>query len=600
MLFLGDLIKVPIVFTKVFRYVYCDSELHDCTIMDFAVKERNVVILGKVGSGKKTLGNHICGANIFRHEQGVLGAGNVGVHYGERTKGDTLYRIQIVDTESLQTGYNDPIPHIRKRFTTVHLIIFVIPHGRYTDESHASLLHAVESLNKRARSVSALVITHCEGMTDVQRRSITTEFRNNARSSQVVNFMEKGTYAVGFPDISTLPPHVKSVLQNEIAVDATKITQLVENCYNSLGIEELVRQASKQPFQRSSATAAMQLKTTDKYREVTAGKPREDMSMFSQPSQLQSSPRFQRDSQPMMPVCQEDQLIDLHEDDSAINTPSTLSPNPLKIQSSPRFQRDSQPMMPVCQEVNLIDLHEGHSTINTPSTLCTKSVLILGKVGSGKKTLGNHIAGEVILRNTTTTSSMASVTRDVGMFVGTFKERDTIYRILTCDTESLRTGYSNPLPYIVEHFQNIDLIIFVIANGRYTDESHGSLLHVVKNLHHRATLISALVITHCDGIKAEERQDIISQFRADDRCAPLAAFMGKGIYAVGFPDTSPFAPIGVKQAMEKLIAEDENTVRNLVRECKFSVPVQHLAVSVQSEHTYKRSKISPELQCRSQ
>ena len=262
MLFLGDLIKVPIVFTKVFRYVYCDSELHDCTIMDFAVKERNVVILGKVGSGKKTLGNHICGANIFRHEQGVLGAGNVGVHYGERTKEDTLYRIQIVDTESLQTGYNDPIPHIRKRFTTVHLIIFVIPHGRYTDESHASLLHAVESLNKRARSVSALVITHCEGMTDVQRRSITTEFRNNARSSQVVNFMEKGTYAVGFPDTSTLPPHVKSVLQNGIAVDENSIKRLVERCDSSLRVEDLPGQAIKKSFQ-SPSVAHTQMQSTN-------------------------------------------------------------------------------------------------------------------------------------------------------------------------------------------------------------------------------------------------------------------------------------------------------------------------------------------------
>ena len=525
--------------------------------MDIAVKERNVVILGKVGSGKKTLGNYICGANIFRHEHGVLGARNVGAHYGELTKGDTLYRIQIVDTESLQTGYNDPIPHIGKTFTTVHLIIFVIAHGRYTDESHASLLHAVESLNKQARSVSALVITHCEGMTDVQRRSITAEFRNNARSSQVVNFMEKGTCAVGFPDTSTLPPSVKAVLEHEIAVDATKITRLVENCYNFLRVEDLVRQASKQPFQRSSATAAIQLKTTGKYREVTAGERSKEVSMFSQPLQLQSSPCFGRDSEPMMPVCQVGNLIDLDEDDSTINTPSTLCPS-------------------------------------------SKSVIILGKVGSGKKTLGNHIADKVILQNKTTTSRMASVTRDVGMFVGEFKERDTIYRILTCDTESLRTGYSNPLPYIVEHFQNIDLIIFVIANGRYTDESHGSLLHVVKNLHHRATLISALVITHCDGIKAEERQDIISQFRADDRCARLAAFMGKGIYAVGFPDTSLFAHIGVKQAMEKLIAEDENTIRNLVKECKIPVPVKHLAVSVQSEHTYKRSKISPEPQCRSQ
>ena len=230
--------------------------------MDIAVKERNVVILGKVGSGKKTLGNHICGANIFRHEHGVLGARNVGAHYGELTKGDTLYRIQIVDTESLQTGYNDPIPHIRKKFKTVHLIIFVIAHGRYTDESHTSLLHAVESLNKRARSISALVITHCEGMTDVQRRSITTEFRNNARSSQVVNFMEKGTYAVGFPDTSTVPPSVKSVLQNGIAVDEHSIRRLVETCDSNLRVEDLPGQAIKQSFQRPSV-ADTRMQPTD-------------------------------------------------------------------------------------------------------------------------------------------------------------------------------------------------------------------------------------------------------------------------------------------------------------------------------------------------
>ena len=233
----------------------------DDVVMAYA-NERNIVILGKVGSGKRTLGNHILGKEIFRRKHGVLGTRNVGAYYEEGARGYTVYRILTVDTESLQTGYNDPIPHIRKKFKFVHSIIFVIPHGRYTDESHASLLYAVESLNPRARSVSALVITHCEGMTDAQRRGISDEFRDNPRSSQVVSFMTKGMYAVGFPDTSALPPHLKPIMQDGITGDEKTIRELVNACESSLTVENLQGQFIRQPFQRPLATA-MQMPTAD-------------------------------------------------------------------------------------------------------------------------------------------------------------------------------------------------------------------------------------------------------------------------------------------------------------------------------------------------
>ena len=44
---------------------------------------RSVVILGKVGTGKKTLGNHIVGESIFKQES-VLGAGEISKHYEEK------------------------------------------------------------------------------------------------------------------------------------------------------------------------------------------------------------------------------------------------------------------------------------------------------------------------------------------------------------------------------------------------------------------------------------------------------------------------------------------------------------------------------------
>ena len=66
--------------------------------------ERNVVILGNIGTGKRTLGNHIVGREVFQSES-ILGARDVGCHYTEQTTENTIYRILIVDTESLEIGY---------------------------------------------------------------------------------------------------------------------------------------------------------------------------------------------------------------------------------------------------------------------------------------------------------------------------------------------------------------------------------------------------------------------------------------------------------------------------------------------------------------
>ena len=205
--------------------------------------ERSVVILGKVGSGKRTLGNHIAGKNVFGRELDGLGTRNVDVHYGKCMRENTNYRILTVDTESSHTGYNDPIEHIKKKLEMINLVIFVIPHGRYTSESHNSLQHAVESLNQDPNLSSALVITHCDSIEASQREKIIAEFRGNSRSSQVVAFMTKGAYAVGFPDLSALPDNLKPILQQQIAADKEKIRKLVQSCDSPIKVEDIPRQA---------------------------------------------------------------------------------------------------------------------------------------------------------------------------------------------------------------------------------------------------------------------------------------------------------------------------------------------------------------------
>ena len=200
---------------------------------------RNVVILGKVGSGKRTLGNHIVGKSIFQRES-TLGAGNASYHYAEDWAGETFYRILTVDTASWQSGYFDPLPFIRNYFQKIHLIIYVVANGRYTDETHNSLMRTVQGFDMRAKPFSALCITHCEGMTAENRRALVEEFEDDeSRSSEVAAFIGKRIFTVGLPDISTVSPSFKETYQKGIAEDEKAIKQLMKECKETLRVQDL-------------------------------------------------------------------------------------------------------------------------------------------------------------------------------------------------------------------------------------------------------------------------------------------------------------------------------------------------------------------------
>lgn len=466
------------------------SEVNDhADIMAVNGNERNVVILGKVGAGKRTLGNHIVGEDIFNHKSEALGSRDVDTYYKELEKEQKFYRILIVDTESSHTPRNDPIPHIVEKFKRIHLIIFVIAYGRYTGESHSSLQHVVESLNHKASFISALVITHCESMEASQRDKKIGEFRDNSRSSQVVSFMKNGAYAVGFPDPSALPDNLKSIMQQGIAADKEMVRQMVERCDSSIEVEDLHVQAINVHANVESRSA---MHSDD----------------HSPPSHFQQQER-------QMQKC-------LSNNDSDEN----VSRDPDKIPLQPKNK---------------------------------KTVVILGMTRSGKKTLGKCIGGTDLFRNESVTAS----NKNVGPFSSeAFIEGDTHYRILIIDAEILDIA----IQYILENIMNINLIVFVTTHGNYTDESRSWLTQAVKNLDFKVAQISALVITHCENIEPQDRRDIISKFKTDDCHARVAAFMEKGIHAVGFPS---LAQSQATPASERLITEDMQTIRLLLieRDC---------------------------------
>ena len=90
--------------------------------------ERNVVILGKEGTGKRTLGNRMVGRDIFQPGR----RSDTKCDYREWQIRNMFCRILIVHTESLQTDHLTQ--YIRQHFERIHLVIFVIPKGRYHPE----------------------------------------------------------------------------------------------------------------------------------------------------------------------------------------------------------------------------------------------------------------------------------------------------------------------------------------------------------------------------------------------------------------------------------------------------------------------------------
>ena len=109
--------------------------------------------------------------------------------------------------------------------------------------------------------------------------------------------------------------------------------------------------------------------------------------------------------------------------------------------------------------------------------------------------------------------------------------------------------------------ERLNLVIFVLKRGCDFDESEVAILKLVMSKW-QISRISALVLTHCERLSEEERGEMIEQFKKDH--SSITELMGRGILAVGFPDSSH---VQRRSPLSQRVKDDKASLRQLIYSC---------------------------------
>ena len=226
-------------------------------------------------------------------------------------------------------------------------------------------------------------------------------------------------------------------------------------------------------------------------------------------------------------------------------------------------RNDEAPALPsrFLRQETMVTLVRGKRSTTLDISLDTclqRSILLLGKMGHGKSNLGNRMLNsdgwfKINDQQCPQTSQGSSMLCSASQLKA--------YKIKVYDHSGLFEGASSIDELSSAVPEKLDLVIFVLKHGYDFDESEVEILKSVVS-EWKISIISALVLTHCEHLSEEERGEMIEQFKKDH--PSIAELMGKGILAVGFPDSSHIQPGSM---LSQRVAEDKASLRRLIYSC---------------------------------
>ena len=186
------------------------------------------------------------------------------------------------------------------------------------------------------------------------------------------------------------------------------------------------------------------------------------------------------------------------------------------------------------------------------------NILLLGKMGHGKSMLGDRMFDrdgwfKINVQQYPQTLQGSAVLQSASQLKN--------YKIEVYDHAGLFEGASSIDTLSSAIPVKLNLIILVLKCGCSFDEGDVKILESVMN-EWQISGILALVLTHCERFSEEERGEMIKQFKKDH--PSVAELMGKGILAVGFPDSSH---VEAETELSDRIEDDKAKLRRLIYSC---------------------------------
>lgn len=208
---------------------------------------RSIVIIGRKGAGKSTVGNSLSQTSEFpigcvlsnkqswtSHKSFIHNDTSFSFYMIEKLPSPALSPKSAFDNESDEVSFPKDIS----------LVIFVFKYGCFTQEERDFFNTIIGNFNDKLRDISALVITGCDDLSEDAKKAYKKKFQDDTETDTIARVMGKGIYCVTLPDISKIRPNFLEVYEKDIEQSQEMMKDLLDSCVQTLPLDFLMKQQS--------------------------------------------------------------------------------------------------------------------------------------------------------------------------------------------------------------------------------------------------------------------------------------------------------------------------------------------------------------------
>ena len=203
---------------------------------------RNIIVIGKRYSGKRTIIKNIFGE--AEEEAKRLMLLEPPFHVNKTLlKNEKLYECDITVLSDHELDRSN-IAKTSERISQLggaNLIIYVFREGHFIGPDKCIFQKYTDIFKNTRHSISALVFTNCESKNIQRRTELVEKFKSDEVSRDYAASMGKGIHTVGFPSLGTADDCLKEFYKKTIQEDVKRLHQLIEESSDVVQVQKVHR-----------------------------------------------------------------------------------------------------------------------------------------------------------------------------------------------------------------------------------------------------------------------------------------------------------------------------------------------------------------------